>query len=66
MDKKLLTLMFLLVGLQIFAQTPIYHFTFDNTLQDVSNSHVFALNPGMPILMESSLHSSLIIKHNLE
>ncbi|WP_374539743.1 LamG-like jellyroll fold domain-containing protein [Flavobacterium sp.] len=48
MNKKLLTLMLMVVGLEVIAQTPIYHFTFDNTLQDVSNSHVFALNPGVP------------------
>ena len=47
MDKKLLTLMFLLVGLQIFAQTPIYHFTFDNTLSDTNNADTFVINPGV-------------------
>ena len=47
MNKKLLTLMLMVVGLEVIAQTPLYHFNFDNTLYDTSNAVTFVINPGV-------------------
>lgn len=45
--KKILQLLVLGIGVIAQAQTPIYHFTFDNTLSDTSNTVTFIKSPGV-------------------
>lgn len=45
--KKILQLLVLVIGVIAYAQTPIYHFNFDNTLYDTSNTVNFVINPGV-------------------
>ncbi|QYS88340.1 hypothetical protein [Flavobacterium davisii] len=43
--KKILQILVLGTTLLVNAQTPIYHFNFDNTLSDINNTVRFVPNP---------------------
>lgn len=45
--KKILQLLLLVHFIATNAQTPIYQFTFDNTLQDITNTYTCIKNPGV-------------------
>ncbi|AMA48390.1 MULTISPECIES: LamG-like jellyroll fold domain-containing protein [Flavobacterium] len=45
--KRILQILVLGTTFLVNAQSPIYHFNFDNTLSDVSNSVSFVRNPGV-------------------
>ncbi|RVU89765.1 T9SS C-terminal target domain-containing protein [Flavobacterium columnare] len=45
--KKILQILVLGTTLLVNAQTPIYHFNFDNTLSDINNTVRFVPNPGV-------------------
>ncbi|MFK7001814.1 LamG-like jellyroll fold domain-containing protein [Flavobacterium oreochromis] len=45
--KKIIQLLILSLVLATNAQTPLYHFSFDNTLSDKTNTFSFVRNPGV-------------------